>query len=206
MSGNDDSFLPRRKAHAQLVVALAGRAAEEVLLDGEFTQGASGDLQGATDLAYRMVTQYGMTRLGYQVRDASSATGNKDVGEVVEELLGQAHQTATELVGEHRDFLAAVAEALLEDETLVAAEIAALAERSGVTGPVHVEVPLPERPVARRRPESTPPFQAPVPTAASVSGGAFIPRQRRSEPVRRPIGAGWGASLLRRIKPGRVTE
>src|SRR5665647_2881541 len=47
MSGNDDQFLPRRKAHAQLVTALAGRAAEEILLDGEFTQGAAGDLHSA---------------------------------------------------------------------------------------------------------------------------------------------------------------
>jgi cell division protease FtsH len=131
MSGNDDIFLPRRKAHAQLVVALAGRAAEEALLDGEYTQGASGDLQSATDLAYRMATQYGMTRLGYQVRDPRHAGGSKEVGEVVEELLAGAHAEATALLAEHRDLLTAVAEALLEDETLTAADVRALAEAVG---------------------------------------------------------------------------
>ena len=41
MSGNDDSFLTRRKAYAQLIVAMSGRAAEELLMDGEFTSGTA---------------------------------------------------------------------------------------------------------------------------------------------------------------------
>jgi cell division protease FtsH len=143
MSGNDDLFLPRRKAHAQLVTALAGRAAEEVLLDGEYTQGAHGDLSSATQLAFHMATQYGMTRLGYQVRQPQSAVGNDAVAEVVEELLGDAHVAATVLVTEHREFLTAVAEALLDAETLTLAEISAIAERCGVTGPATVAVPPP---------------------------------------------------------------
>jgi cell division protease FtsH len=142
MSGNDDLFLPRRKAHAQLVTALAGRAAEEVLLDGEYTQGAHGDLRSATDLAHQMATQYGMTRLGYQVRHPQSG-GNDAVSEVVEELLTEAHRTATALLGEYRDFLAAVATALLDEETLTLADVTVLAGRHGVTGPVDVAVPPP---------------------------------------------------------------
>ncbi|HEX5335898.1 MAG TPA: AAA family ATPase, partial [Propionicimonas sp.] len=112
MSGNDDQFLPRRKAHAQLVTALAGRAAEEILLDGEFTQGAAGDLQSATELATAMASSYGMTRLGDQVRRGGSAP-TQDVSDVVEELLGEAHTAATKLLGEHRTFLGAVAAELL---------------------------------------------------------------------------------------------
>ena len=137
MSGNDDLFLPRRKAHAQLVTALAGRAGEEVLLDGEFTQGAHGDLRSATDLATQMATQFGMTRLGYQVR----AAGNDAVTEVVEELLAGAHAAATALLAEHRGFLTAVATELLDIETLTAADIRAIAARCGVTGHGTVTVP-----------------------------------------------------------------
>jgi cell division protease FtsH len=144
MSGNDDLFLPRRKAHAQLVTALAGRAAEEVLLDGEYTQGASGDLRSATELAYQMATQYGMTRLGYQVRHPQAA-GNDAVSEVVEELLAEAHRAATELLAGHREFLAAVAAGLLDTETLTLAEVTALAVACGVTGPATVAVPPPPR-------------------------------------------------------------
>jgi cell division protease FtsH len=145
MSGNDDLFLPRRKAHAQLVTALAGRAAEEVLLDGEYTQGAAGDLQSATDLAFRMATQYGMTRLGYQVRHPQSSAGNDTVSEVVEELLSGAHAGATALLGAHRQFLGAVAAALLDEETLTLVQITALARGCGVTGHATVAVPPPPR-------------------------------------------------------------
>ena len=144
MSGNDDQFLPRRKAHAQLVTALAGRAAEEILLDGEFTQGAAGDLQSATDLATAMVTRYGMTRLGYQVRrDGASPT--QDVSDVVEELLGAAHQAAAKLLGEHKVFLGALAAELLDQETLTLADVGRIATRLGVAR--HAYVPAPGLPV-----------------------------------------------------------
>jgi cell division protease FtsH len=141
MSGNDDLFLTRRKAHAGLVTALAGRAAEEVLLDGEYTQGAHGDLRSATELATQMATQFGMTRLGYQVR----STGTDAVTEVVEELLAGAHAAATALLGGHGEFLAAVAADLLDEETLTAADIRAIAERCGLTGHADVTVPPPPR-------------------------------------------------------------
>lgn len=64
MGGDDHSFLTRSQARAKLAVAMAGRAAEELLLDGDFTQGASGDLASATSLATRMVTEWGMSSLG----------------------------------------------------------------------------------------------------------------------------------------------
>jgi cell division protease FtsH len=156
MSGNDDLFLPRRKAHAQLVTALAGRAAEEVLLDGEYTQGAAGDLQSATDLAFRMATQYGMTRLGYQVRHPRSAAGTDAVSDVVEELLAEAHVAATALLAGHREFLGAVAAALLDEETLTLAQVAVLAERCGVTGPATVAVPPPPRRAVAEAPAENP--------------------------------------------------
>jgi len=144
MSGNDDQFLPRRKAHAQLVTALAGRAAEEILLDGEFTQGAAGDLESATDLATSMATRYGMTRLGYQVHRGGSGP-NQDVRDVVEELLGEAHTAATKLLREHTDFLAAVSVELLAEETLTLADVNRIAVRLGVAH--HAHVPAPQLPV-----------------------------------------------------------
>ena len=69
MGGDDNSFLTRSQARAQLVVALGGRAAEELLLDGDFTQGASGDLQSATGLATQMVTKWGMSNMGLVAMD-----------------------------------------------------------------------------------------------------------------------------------------
>ena len=127
MSGNDDVFLPRRKALAQLVVALAGRAAEERLLDGEYTQGASGDLRGATDLATKMVTQYGMTDFGYAQLDAETMRVGGQVAAqahaAIDRLLREAHVQATELLTAHHALLEAIAAALLVEETLSAVRV-----------------------------------------------------------------------------------
>lgn len=122
MSGNDDVFLPRRKALAQLVVAMAGRAAEERLMDGEYTQGAMGDLQHATGLATSMVTKYGMTGFGYaQLDDETLRVGGAVAARAhaeVDRLLREAHEEATLLVARHASTLDALAEALLAEETL----------------------------------------------------------------------------------------
>jgi ATP-dependent Zn protease len=80
-----------------------------------------------------------MTRLGYQVRRSSDDA----VSEVVEELLGTAHVAASALLAEHREFLTALAEALLDEETLTAADIRAIADLCGVTGHETVTVPPP---------------------------------------------------------------
>ena len=136
MSGNDDIFLPRKKALAQLVVALAGRAAEERLLDGEHTQGASSDLHGATNLATAMVTQYGMTDFGYAQVDADTLRVGGQVAarahESIEALLRDAHRQATTLLEEHGALLEALALALLAEETLPGTRIAALVAEHGL--------------------------------------------------------------------------
>jgi len=62
MTGNEHDLVTRNQANARLVVALAGRAAEELLLEGDYTQGAHGDLAMATQLATGMIARYGMGR------------------------------------------------------------------------------------------------------------------------------------------------
>lgn len=120
MSGNDDSFLTRRKAYAQLIVAMSGRAAEELLMDGEFTSGPHGDLQSATQTALAMVTHYGMTQHGLMVKsDGLLSTGSHVTDSTViavEELLAEAlTQARTILATYHELFHAIVAELLRED-------------------------------------------------------------------------------------------
>jgi cell division protease FtsH len=196
MSGNDDQFLPRRKAHAQLVTALAGRAAEEILLDGEFTQGAAGDLQSATELANSMATRYGMTRLGYQVRRSGSAPA-QEVSDVVEELLGEAHTAATKLLGEHKTFLGAVATELLAEETLTLADVHQIATRLGVAR--HAHVPSPNLPGQVRAAKPVvcmefPPVadETPAePAGASRQSRAGVPRRRTPALVRALMPSRW---------------
>ena len=132
MGGNDDVFLPRAKALAQLTVSLAGRAAEERLLGGEHTQGASGDLQAATRLATAMVTEYGMTDFGYAQLDADTLrVGGQVAAQAhghVARLLKDAHGRASELLEVNGGALAALATALLAEETLSGARVREIIE------------------------------------------------------------------------------
>jgi cell division protease FtsH len=139
MTGSDDAFLSRRAAHAQLVVAMGGRVGEELLLDGEYTQGASNDLHAATQMATAMVAQYGMTSLGYAVHDSLGPSAEERA--VVEDLLADAHERATKLLTEHHDFLMRVAGTLLDDETMALADITAIADALGVDRTDPVDLP-----------------------------------------------------------------
>ena len=168
---------------------MAGRAGEEALLGGEFTSGASGDLQSATNTATAMVAHYGMSNVGYALRDPKST----EVVAEVEQLLRDAHERAVSLLTEHRTLLELVATELLEHETLTFGEITALAHRLGVdvaaagvelpAVPVAVNrAPRPEQgpagPVARFRPE-------PVDQLAGRRTRRLLPRSAISAWVRR---------------------
>ena len=116
-----------------LAVRLGGRAAE-VLVLGEASTGASNDLAGATDLATRMVREFGMSpRLGpigfasgspmylgsEQVRTREYAEETQRViDEEVEALLREAERRATALLTDHRDALDRLVEDLLAHETV----------------------------------------------------------------------------------------
>ena len=99
MDGDDRVFMQRSSALAQLVTAMGGRAAEELLLDGDFTQGASGDLQQATVLARKMITEYGMGETLHNI--------------VLKESGSRCRIYAP--VGAHKDLLAYLVRRLLEN-------------------------------------------------------------------------------------------
>ncbi|MBX7159481.1 MAG: AAA family ATPase [Acidimicrobiia bacterium] len=128
-AGTDDDFVTLRQAQAQLVLALGGRAAEELVLDGDVSHGAMGDLRTATDLARRMVTEFGMTGFGLAYldeRDVHVGGAGADVHDAVRAELDAALGRARELVSTHRELLDAVTDALLEHETLDPDDLAAL--------------------------------------------------------------------------------
>ena len=125
-----------------LTVLLGGRAAEEIALK-HMTTGAGNDLERATELARRMVTEWGMSEklgpltfgkkdeqifLGREIakhKDYSEKTAT-DIDEEVKRLVMEAYERAKAVVSENFDFLDALAKALLEKETLDAVEIEAL--------------------------------------------------------------------------------
>ena len=117
----------------QIAVALAGRAAEELVFD-DVTTGAENDFRQATELARRMITEWGMhpefgtvayadreeTYLGgYETRRYSEETARR-IDEAVKELIREQYQRVRRLLIEKREVLDRVAEALLEHETLTA--------------------------------------------------------------------------------------
>ena len=125
MGGNDNSFLTRSEAEARLVVSMAGRAAEERLLDGDFTHGAAGDFQSATRLATQMVTEYGMSDLGVAAVNTDRMWGEEAaaVSAEVRRILDDALAAARALVDHHGELLDRVVAELLVDETLSLADL-----------------------------------------------------------------------------------
>jgi cell division protease FtsH len=140
----DRISLSRAKIKADLSVAMGGRIAEELIFGYDrVTTGASSDIRMATDMARRMVTDWGMSdKLGFQHYGAAqeevflghSVTQTKNmsdqtasvVDDEVKIIIETAYARATKLLTDNLDKLHTVAQALLEYETLSGDEIKAL--------------------------------------------------------------------------------
>ncbi len=126
-------------ARDQLAVAMGGRVAEEIVF-GQITTGASNDLMVATDLARKMVCEWGMSeKLGpvhfgrheemvFLGRDFAEQKGYSeqtaiDIDNEVRRIVTEDCARAKKVVVENLDKLKALAEALLEYETLDGSEI-----------------------------------------------------------------------------------
>lgn len=179
MDGSDDQFMSRDRARAQLVVALAGRAGEELLLDGEFTQGAQSDLVSATQLAEAMVNRFGMTRRGLQVRNYRfDGTMDNASADIVDELLEAAMERARAILSQNQEAIELLAASLLEHDTLTADEI-----RAVVAGQVVAPKPRPTR-----RASLLPPMSRQVGVSnpkKDAEDRSFTGRLRRNGLVRR---------------------
>ena len=113
---------------ASIDAALGGRAAEELVF-GKMTTGAYSDFKVATDIARKMVCNYGMSDLGPVVYGQqnhdfaySQATAEK-IDQEVQKMLTVHYAQALELLKNNRDKLDTLAHALLEKETLFSKEI-----------------------------------------------------------------------------------
>ncbi|MCS7153703.1 MAG: ATP-dependent zinc metalloprotease FtsH [Bacteroidia bacterium] len=131
-------YLPKEQylyTQAQLLdmmaMMLAGRASEEINF-GQISTGAQNDLERVTQLAYAMVTQYGMSELGHLSfrpseetlwqRPYSEDTARRIDAEV-QRIIQQAYERVRLLLREHSEKLRALAERLLEKEVLYQEEI-----------------------------------------------------------------------------------
>ncbi|MFA7440169.1 MAG: ATP-dependent zinc metalloprotease FtsH [Sphingomonadaceae bacterium] len=137
----DSYSFHRDKMYANLSVAMGGRVAEELTFGHDkVTSGASGDIQMATDLARAMVTQWGMSDalgplkysenqeevfLGHSVSRQQNISENTAelIDSEIKKLVMGGYDRARQILTGHADQLEAVAQALLEYETLSGDEI-----------------------------------------------------------------------------------
>jgi cell division protease FtsH len=146
----DKHTVTRDYLNTQLAILMGGRCAEEIFMD-RMTTGAGNDIVRATELARKMVCEYGMSELGpltygkkeeqiflgreiAQARDYSDDTAQQ-IDKAVRRLVDEGYNSAYKILEENRDVMHRMAAALLERETLDAAEIALLMQGKEL-GPV----------------------------------------------------------------------
>jgi cell division protease FtsH len=128
----------RNYLETEIAILMGGRLAEEIFLS-QMSTGAGNDIERATELARKMVCEWGMSDLGpltfgkkeeqiflgreiAQHRDYSEATAVK-IDEEVRRLVGQGYNTAKQVLSQNQDLLVKIANALIEREVLDANEI-----------------------------------------------------------------------------------
>lgn len=111
----------------EIACELAGRAAEELIF-GDINSGASEDLDTATAIAQKMITEFGMSNgIGKNRVYLSEGFGNdegaQEVDEEVAEIINLVYKRCKKILVENRDFLDAIANALLEHHILMKSEL-----------------------------------------------------------------------------------
>jgi cell division protease FtsH len=126
---------------AEIAILMAGRIAEEKYMN-QMTTGAGNDIERATDMARKMVCEWGMSELGplsfgkkeeqiflgreiAQHRDYSEETAIR-IDEQVKKFVQGGYDTAAEILDKHSDALVRIAESLLEREILDGSEVMAI--------------------------------------------------------------------------------
>lgn len=136
MSGSDNQMATRDELLARLRVAVAGRAAEIIGLDGSYTAGAHNDLKVATELAESMITQWGMGERGMVVRDRQQLLLEREgVDDEISRMLADALADADRLLRDNLTLVAGTVEALLDRENLSRADLVALAQANNAPLP-----------------------------------------------------------------------
>jgi cell division protease FtsH len=175
----EDKFLTTRAELADtMAMTLGGRAAEEIVFD-EITTGASNDLEKVTQTAKQMVMRFGMSeKLGPRVfghehaqpflgREFSSEPDYSDeiareIDDEIRRIVETAHQSAKDILTQHRESLGTISEILIKRETIEREQFEALLDGQteeevfGAEAPPPPEVPLPPGEKERREPRPLP--------------------------------------------------
>src|SRR5580698_9674495 len=142
---DDRHNLSREQAESSIAVALGGRIAEEIIF-GQMTTGAGNDIEKATEIAHKMVCEWGMSEklgplaygkkeesiflgrdYGQRTQDYSEQTA-QEIDQEVRGIVQRQYVRVKEFLTRDREKLEALANSLIERETLDAEEIAAVLE------------------------------------------------------------------------------
>ena len=163
----EDKYTYRRRfVETQIAILMGGRVAEELTQD-DITTGAGNDIERATDLARRMVCEWGMSRLGplsfgakdepvflgrefAQRADYSQETAQQ-IDREVQRLVNDGYQRAVAILNERRAILERIARDLLVHESLDGEAVYAIVEEMSGRN-VRPERPRPGDQAATRRP------------------------------------------------------
>ncbi len=145
---DDKHIYDRKNLFGKILVMMGGRAAEEVFYGREgITTGAENDLQRATELAYKMVSMWGMSDKvgpiaikrvsnpfigGMSNSIETSPDLLRDIDEEVKRILTQAYETARSTIEAYKEPLKAVVKKLIEKETITCEEFVEVLELYGV--------------------------------------------------------------------------
>ena len=155
---DDKHTYTRDYLESQLSIMMGGRVAEELFLN-HVTTGAGNDIEQATELARRMVCEFGMSDLGPLAfgknqqeiflgrdlatqRDFSEDTAIK-IDQEVKKFVLRGYERAKDVLSSNRDALVRIAEALLEREVLDAAEVKLLVDGKPLAARIRPEPPKP---------------------------------------------------------------
>ncbi|HEY3247166.1 MAG TPA: ATP-dependent zinc metalloprotease FtsH [bacterium] len=165
----------RNELMDRITAALGGRVAEDMVF-GEVTTGAQNDFEQATELARRMVTEFGMSeKLGplslgrrhgpvFLGRDLVETRNYSEeiayeIDKEIRRIIDECYEHAKSTIAEHRDVLERVAKVLLEKESLEGEEL----DRVLAGEPLEPEAPVPAA-VAETKPEAPARAEKPLPT------------------------------------------
>jgi cell division protease FtsH len=198
----DDKYsVTRNELQDQLTYAMGGRVAEEIVFHDP-TTGASNDIEKATGIARKMVTEYGMTNEVGPVK-LGQASGEvfmgRDMGHgrefsekiaeridnQVRALIEQAHNEAYQVINDNRDVLDRLALELLEKETLDHIELAEIFKDVKRLPPRPQWLSSDQRPVSYQPPVEVPRRVHPEGIAAAIEVEQSAPEKA---PKRRPTG------------------
>ncbi len=138
---NDQSYMKKSTLLSHIKMAMGGYIAEK-MLNGQTSTGPSSDIKQATEIARRMVTEFGMSKLGFislgsegeplflgreiaQHKDYSEETA-RQIDAEVNSILDECMKDATRILEENRDQLDTLANELIAKETLDDREVRAL--------------------------------------------------------------------------------